>query len=98
MKGFVSPVYVHVMLAEGVAVSVEQLRAGRFVANVLGLNEVEHAQEVDGIFAGGALVDVGPKRNLSRLQAPRRQALMAHAAVPRFVVGPAGGVVDPLPG
>src|SRR5207253_11399723 len=44
-----------------------------------------------------ALVDVRAQRNLHRLEVPGDQALISHLAVARFVVGPAGSVVNPFP-
>ena len=76
----------------------EELSAGRLVADVFGFEKIQHAQAIDGIFTGSALVDIGSQGNLSGIEPPRHQAFVAHAAVPRFVVGPARGIVDPLPG
>src|SRR6266849_4638123 len=98
VHGFVRPVEVHVVLAHGIAVGVEELGPGRLVFDVFGFKKVEHAQKVDQIFTRGALVDVRSQRNLCRVEAPGYQALVAHAAVARFVVGPARRIVNPLPG
>src|SRR5439155_7290918 len=97
MHGFVGPIEVHVVLAKSIAVRVEQLRASRFMPDILGLKEIEHSQKVDWIFSRSALVDVRAQRNFRRLETPSHQALIAHLAVARFVVGPAGRVVDPVP-
>ena len=90
VHGFVGPIEVHVVLAQRVAISVKELCARGFVPDILGLKEVEHSQEIDRILSRSALVDVRAKRNLGWLEAPSHQALIAHLAVARFVVGPAG--------
>ena len=68
------------------------------MADIFGFEKIEHAQAVDRVFAGGALVDIRSQRNFRGIEPPRHEALVAHTAVPRLVIGPARGIVDPLPG
>src|SRR4029077_11699416 len=98
MDGFVGPIEIHVMLAQGVAVGVKKLSAAQLVADVLGLEKIEHAQAIDWIFSGGAVINISSQRELGRMKAPGQEALIAHSAVARLVVGPARRVVNPLPG
>src|SRR5215831_4540740 len=97
MDGFVGPIEIHVVFAERVSVFVELLRASELVPDVLGLEKVQHSETINRILTGGAVVNVGSKRNFCGLKSPPDEALITHAAVARFVVGPASGVVNPFP-
>src|ERR1700675_3890179 len=86
------------MLAQGIAVGVKKLSAGYLVADILGLEKIEHAQAIDWIFSRGAVINVSSQRKLDRIEAPGDEAFIAHAAVAGFIISPARSVVYPLPG
>src|SRR5260370_41735567 len=98
MNGFGGRIEMHVMLAQVIAVGVKELSAGELVADVFGLEKIEHAQATDRIFSGGAVINISSQRKLGRIEAPGEETLIAHAAVARLVISPACSVVNPFPG
>ena len=76
----------------------KQFRARRLVPNIFGFEKVEHAEEVNRILAGRALINICAKRDSAWIELPRLQPLVTHAAMTRLVISPARGIVNPLPG
>src|SRR5450631_962677 len=68
------------------------------MADVLGFEKIQHAQAIDWIFSGSAVINVSSEGNLRQIEAPGEETFIAHAAVARLIVRPARSVVNPLPG
>ena len=98
VNSLVGPIEVHVVFARCVADLFEHGGSLWFSSDILCLEKIEHAQAINRFRSFRALVDVGSERHFRRIKSPGRQAILAHSAVTRLVVGPSRSVVDPFPG
>src|SRR5215469_25100 len=93
----VGPIKIHVMFTGCVSYLFEDSRPLWFSSDIFSLEEVEHTETVNWLYAIGALVDVRSEWHLRRVKSPGGKAIPAHLAMTRFVVGPSGSVTNPFP-
>lgn len=67
---FVGPVKIHIVLAHAVPVALEYIAPLHLLANIFGLEMMQHPQAYSRVLPAGALIKITAQRNFGYIESP----------------------------